>query len=419
MRIVIIAPGSRGDVEPYLALGRGLKKAEHDIRFISHGNFAELVNSQGLEFWPLDVDVQGIAQSAEMRERLGGGNFLRVMSQMAKEAELGALHGVKVGLSACLGMDLILTGLAGLYIGLALAEKLELPLVQAYYIPFTPTRLFPSFLIPRAPFPMGGLLNRFSYQLARQVMWQGFRSADNKVRHKELNLPAAPFWGPYNSKSIRDNPILYGFSPAVISQPPDWEDPIHITGYWFLEPDETWIPPQPVVDFLKAGPPPIYIGFGSMSNSKAEETTRLVLDALSVTNQRGILLAGWGGLHTEDLPSTVFAVESVPFSWLFPRMAAVVHHGGAGTSAAGLRAGVPSIVIPFFADQPFWGQRVADLGVGPAPIPLRKLTVERLSQAIQIAVNDQTMRQRATDLGAKIQAEDGIARAVAILQKLD
>jgi UDP:flavonoid glycosyltransferase YjiC (YdhE family) len=156
-----------------------------------------------------------------------------------------------------------------------------------------------------------------------------------------------------------------------------------------------------------------------MSTTKPEETTRLVLESLAHTNQRGIILSGWGGLHTTDLPDSVYAIESVPFSWLFPRMAAVIHHGGAGTTAAGLRAGVPSIVIPFFGDQPFWGQRVAELGVGPAPIPLKKLTVDRLTQAIEQAVYDQGMRQRAAALGSKIQAEDGIANAVAVLQQME
>jgi len=418
MRIAIITTGSRGDVEPYVALGTGLKKAGHYVRLVSHTNFAQLINSQGLEFWPVDVDVQGIAQSAEMRERLGGGNFLAVMSQMAKEAEKSAHHLAKVGLSACLGIDLILTGIGGLYVGIALAEKLGLPLIQAYYIPFTPTRLYPSFLIPNG-IKLGGTLNRFSYHLAHQVMWQGFRSADKLVRQKELNLPAAPFWGPYNSKSTRDIPILYGFSPSVCPKPPDWGNDIHITGYWFLEPEDNWTPSPALIEFLQSGQPPIYVGFGSMSTRKPEETTRLVLEALAETNQRGILLSGWGGLHAEDLPESVFMVDSVPFSWLFPRVAAVIHHGGAGTTAAGLRAGVPSVVIPFFADQPFWGRRVADLGVGPAPIPLRRLTVDYLAQAIQTVVNDSAIRQRAAHLGAKIQAEDGVAGAVAVLEQLE
>jgi UDP:flavonoid glycosyltransferase YjiC (YdhE family) len=155
-----------------------------------------------------------------------------------------------------------------------------------------------------------------------------------------------------------------------------------------------------------------------MSNKKPQEIARLVLDALANTHQRGIILSGWGGMRADDLPDTVFRLESAPFSWLFPRMAAVVHHGGAGTTAAGLRAGVPSIMTPVFADQPFWGRRVAQLGVGPPPIPLRKLTVDLLAQAIETALSDTAMRQRAAELGAKIQAEDGIGNAISILEKI-
>jgi sterol 3beta-glucosyltransferase len=418
MRIVIIATGSRGDVEPYLALGKGLKNAGHYVRLVSHTTFTELVNSQGLEFWPVEVDVQGIAQSTDMQKRLGTGNFLKVMSLMAKEAEHNAHLLAKVCLSACLDMDMLLTGMGGLFVGIALGEKLDLPVVQAYYTPFTPTKAFPSFLIPEMPFQMGGTFNRLSYHLARQVMWQGFRRADTLARQKELDLPPAPFWGPYDGKYTKQTPVLYGFSPSVIPQPPDWGGDTHITGYWFLEPEDGWIPSPALMDFLQAGPPPVFVGFGSMSNSNQEETTKLVLEALAKTSQRGILLSGWGGMRADDLPGSVFMLDSVPFSWLFPRMAAVVHHGGAGTTAAGLRAGVPSIVIPFFADQPFWGQRVANLGVGPEPISKRKLSVDLLSQAIHTAVYDQDMRQRAVELGAKIQTEEGIANAVAVIEKL-
>jgi UDP:flavonoid glycosyltransferase YjiC (YdhE family) len=156
-----------------------------------------------------------------------------------------------------------------------------------------------------------------------------------------------------------------------------------------------------------------------MSNRKPEETADLVLQALARTQQRAIILSGWSGLHKANLPDSVFMLDSIPFSWLFPRVAAVVHHGGAGTTAAGLRAGVPSVVVPFFGDQPFWGQRIAELGVGPEPIPRKKLTVERLAHAIREAVTDQTMRQRAANLGSRIQAEDGIARAVAVVQQIE
>jgi UDP:flavonoid glycosyltransferase YjiC (YdhE family) len=171
------------------------------------------------------------------------------------------------------------------------------------------------------------------------------------------------------------------------------------------------------VNFLQSGPPPVYIGFGSMVNSKPEETTALVLQALARTGQRGVLSAGWGGLMKADLPETVFMIGSIPFSWLFPQMAAVVHHGGAGTTSMGLRAGIPSVITPFMGDQPFWGQRVYELGVGSRPIPLRHLTVERLAESIRCAVSDTAMREKAARLGKLIQAENGIARAVAIIEQ--
>jgi sterol 3beta-glucosyltransferase len=418
MDIAIIALGSRGDVEPYIALGKGLRRAGHPVRLVTHPEFEALVNGHGLEFWPVQVGVQGIAQNAVMRERLGKGNLLAVLSHMAREAERGALVGYQDGLTACRGTDLLIAGIGGLFIGLALGEKLGLPLLQAYYAPFTPTRAYPSFLLPMVRPELSGTLNRLSYTLARQMMWQAFRPADTLARRRVLDLPAASFWGPFNVESTRGLPILYGFSPWVIPRPPDWGDNVHVTGYWFLDAQDGWTPPRVLAEFLRAGPPPVYVGFGSMSSEKPEETAELVVKALALAGQRGILLSGWSGLSKAELPDSVLMVESVPFSWLFPRMAAVVHHGGAGTTAAGLKAGVPSVVVPFFADQPFWGQRVAQLGVGPAPIPRRRLTAERLGMAIQQAVTDQAMRQRAARLSTKIQGEDGVAQAVAVVQKM-
>ena len=419
MRIAIIAPGSRGDVQPYIALGKGLVKAGHVVRLVTHQDFEALVHSHGLAFWPVGGNVQDIVQSREMRGLLEKGNFLAILSQMAKEAQRGALHLAEAGWAACRGMDLVLAGVGGLFVGLALAEKLGLPFLQAYYIPFTPTRAYPSFLFPRLPSWLGGSLNRLTYHLARQVMWQSFRSADRLARQKVLGLPPAPFWGPYNAGRLHGYPILYGYSPSVIPRPSDWDDNTHVTGYWFLDPPADWAPPPALMAFLQAGPPPIYVGFGSMSNRNPGETADLVLQALARSQQRAVVLSGWSGLRMTDLPDSVLMLDSIPFSWLFPRVAAGGPHRGGGKTAPRLRAGVPSIVIPFFGDQPYWGQRVAELGVGPEPIPRRKLTVERLAQAIQRAVTDQTMRQRAASLGAEIQAEDGVARAVAIVQQIE
>ena len=419
MRIAIITPGSRGDVEPYVALGKGLLEAGHIVRLVTHSNFESLVKAHGLEFWPVAGDVRDIAQSSEMSQLLEKGNFLTIMSQMAKEAEHGAHLLAKAGLDACEGMDLVLAGIGGLFVGISVAEKLGLPLVQAYYIPFTPTRAYPSFLAPKLPSLLRGSLNRITHHLARQFMWQGFRRADRLARREVLDLRAPPFFGPYRSDPVRDYPILYGFSPAVIPRAPDWDDRVHVTGYWFLEPEADWAPPADLAEFLAAGARPVYIGYGSMSHRNARQTAGLVAGAVARAEERAVILSGWGGLAKERFPSSVYVLDSVPFSWLFPRVAAVVHHGGAGTTSAGLRAGVPSIVTPFFGDQFYWGQRVAEMGVGPEPVPRKDLTAERLAELIRQALSDRTMRQRAADLGARIRAEHGVARAVAVVQQLE
>ena len=415
MRILIIAPGSQGDVQPYVALGRGLKNAGHVIRFVTHRNFEKLVTSHGLEFWSVDSNVQGIVENNDMRDRIEKGNFLFLMVQMAKEAQHEAIQFAEIGLVAGQGMELIMAGMGGVFIGIAIAEKLGLPLLQAYVVPFTPTMHFPSVLTPKIP----TTFNLLSHQLARQMLWMGFRSADTLARRKALRLPAAPLSGPYRSKTLSGMPILYGFSPSIIPPPSDWGRDVHVTGYWFSRETDDWIPPSGLLDFLQSGTPPIYVGFGSMSNRNPEETTDLVIQALKQTSQRAVLLSGWSGLIKSQLPESVYMIDSIPHSWLFPRVVAVIHHGGASTTAAGLRAGVPSVTIPFFGDQPFWGQRMAELGVGTNPIPRTKLTATRLASAIQQAVTDKRMQARATSLGARIQTEDGIARAAEVIQQIE
>ncbi len=419
MRIAIIALGSQGDVQPYIALGNGLRQANHQVHLITHENYGKLVTAYGLEFVPMQGNVQELMDSEEMRKLLGSGNFIKITAHTAKLAQQAALDWTAKGVEACRDVELIIAGVGGLNTGIAIAEKLGLPLLQAFVFPFTPTQAFPAALFPKALSKLGGGVNRLSHHLLRQIMWQGFRSADGMARRQVLGLPATSFWGPYNAPPLRGQPVIYGFSPSVIAKPADWDEKTHVTGYWFLDPAPDWSPPPALTEFLERGAPPVYIGFGSMGSRNPEETAALVLQAVAQSGQRAVMQTGWSGMRPDTVPENVLLIDSTPHAWLFPRMTAVVHHGGAGTTAAGLRAGVPSTVIPFFGDQPFWGQRVADLGVGPKPIPRKQLTADRLAQAIQTAVSDQTMRQKAAKLGATIQTEDGIARAVAAIEEIE
>jgi UDP:flavonoid glycosyltransferase YjiC (YdhE family) len=416
MRITLLAPGSRGDVQPYVALGTGLRAAGHAVRVLAATEFEDLVRAHGLAF----ADMGGTL--AETTRRLQGlleqGKLWRIMADMGRAARDLAREAAAATLQACADADLMVAGLGGLFFGAAVAEKLGRPLVQALLYPLAPTRAFPSVLTALPQSPLTAWANPLTFRLAQQTLWQPFRPADARARAQVLDLPPAPFWGPFARLDSQPLPVLYGYSPAVLPRPADWPGKIAVTGYWQLPPAPGWQPPPALAEFLQAGPPPVYIGFGSMASEKPEATAALALGALEQAGVRGVLLRGFGGMAASSLPKHVLMIDSVPHGWLFPRMAAVVHHGGAGTTAASLTAGVPSIVTPFFGDQPFWARRVHALGVGPRPVARRHLTAERLAAAIREALTHPTIVQAATRLGEQIRAENGIGRAVALIEQV-
>ncbi len=419
MRLIILALGSRGDVQPYVALGHGLQAAGHEVCIATHALFEPFVRGHGLGFSLVRANPKELLEGEAGRRASEGNanpvrtylNFVHGMSKLIVEAGIDCL-------AACHSADAILHSPIGWYLAPHIAEKLQLPHMGAYIQPMHPTRAYPGFLSPSSR-SLGGFLNRQTFLIDEVVFWWVARPAVNQFRKEHLDLPPIPVHTRYVRQWFRETPMIYGYSPHVVPRPADWNryQRIEITGYWFLDTPQEWQPSRELARFLAAGPAPVYVGFGSMNTRKPQETTKLILQALSETGQRGILLTGWGGLRQTDVPDTVFVGEEIPHDWLFPRVAAVVHHGGAGTTAAGLRAGVPSVVVPFFIDQPFWAQRVADLGVGPAPIPRHRLSAERLGSAIRQAVGDGAMQRRAGELGVRIRAEDGVGQGVAAIER--
>jgi sterol 3beta-glucosyltransferase len=410
-KITIMASGSRGDVQPYVALGKGLAAAGYTVRVVSSDDFAAMVQEAGLEFCSTGYGVETLLQRDEWRAATEGGNMLTLMARMNAEMKTHAARLAAATPTLIEGSDLLIGGAGGLGGAFTAALKMGIPILQAYLFPLTPTAAYSGPLTPSLP--LGGLLNRPSHTLTRMAIWQMVRATDVATR-KNLALPGGSPLGPFGDLEKRRIPVLYGFSRHVLPKPADWDERTHVTGYWFLDPSAAWMPPTDLVDFLAGGAPPVYIGFGSMASRNPREAADIALAALAKSGQRGVVASGWGGMQKDDLPSNVFMLSSIPHSWLFPQMAAVVHHGGAGTTAAGLRAGVPSIVIPFMADQPFWGQQVARLGVGTPPIARKRLTADALAGAITAAL-DGGVRARAADLGAKIRAEDGVANAVELV----
>jgi sterol 3beta-glucosyltransferase len=413
MRFTILAHGSRGDIQPYIALGIGLQRAGHAVRLAAPGLYQRFIESYSLEFAPLAGDPTRLMRSAV--EKAGRWpapmRTARVVLQFAAPiaAELYA-----DALSACRDADAIIHSLLLTSTGHQIANDLGCPDFSALVFAFfAPTAAFPNPLFPA--FPFGSRYNLESHIQFNRVFWRGNRLAFNWIRRTHPAVPELVDW-PFENGLRRPTPLLYGFSPNVIPVPEEWGQDVHVTGYWFLDAPPGWQPEPGLVEFLEAGPPPVYIGFGSVISREMGQLTWVALDALDRSGQRGVLSTGWGGLQASDLPAHVYPIESAPFDWLFPRMAATVHHGGMGTTAASLRAGVPPVIVPFMADQPFWGRQIQRLNAGPAPIPHKLLTPRRLAQAITTALEDETMRSRTAELGALIRAEDGVGKAVAVIE---
>lgn len=413
MRYAIVCIDTRGGTQPYLALGLGLLRAGHDVLVIAPKNYAGFVSGRGLRFFGLDGDVRGLLESPE-HAGVAEKGFLASHALMIRAAAEKVRGWTRDCLAACEGADVILGGVGGMLVGEGVAEKLGARFVQAHVQPVTPTSEFPGPLAPGWLSGFGGAVNRLSHAVTRQVLWQPLRPAVNAARRSVLGLPPAPFWGRVGSARCEGEAILYGYSPHVLPPPSDWGRRVHVTGYWFLDPEPSWQPPTALAEFLRDGPAPVVVGFGSMSSRDAEATAALVIEALGACGQRAILLSGWGGLGQSDLPGSALLLDAAPHGWLFPRAALAVHHGGAGTTGAALRAGIPSVVVPFAADQPFWGRLVEARRAGPRPIPRSKLTSGRLAAAITAGLGE-GIRRQAARIGARVREEDGVRKAVEVL----
>jgi sterol 3beta-glucosyltransferase len=408
MRITILTLHARGDTEPFIALALRLKSQGHSIRLGARPDVKDLVRDYRIDFVPLGNPYQPFIAGAAKANAVGSGHPVSKLRYGLRQRSYvtEGLH--EDAWQAAQGADAVIFKYPWIT-GYTIAEKLRVPSVPVMLLPLTPTRAFPSFMVGRA-IDRGPLLNQLVWHLPWEAVWQGLRWDDRKLR-RQVGLPLLPFRGALPGER-HGMPILCAWSPAVLPPPADWPANREVTGYWFLDPPPGWQPSGELMRFLEAGPPPVSIGFGSMVSADRAATLKIILDALKLAGLRGVLLGGWGEIGAgSDLPRTAFSAPSIPHSWLFPRMAAVVHHGGAGTTGAGLRAGVPAVICPHLADQPSWARVVHDLRAGPPPIPFRDLTASRLAQALHDATTNPVMRQRAAAIGSKIRSEDGTGRA--------
>ncbi|MFS4097491.1 glycosyltransferase [Streptomyces sp. AF1A] len=406
--MVIFAAGSRGDVQPCLALGRALQRRGDAVRILASLRYRHLIAGAGLDLHPLPVDPVEIIESAEGQELLAGRRnpvaFIRHMDRVMRPRMMSMLEETQIGAK---GADLVLAPTFS-FLGLHLSQYLNIPHALIHFQPSQPTTAFPHPFVPAARI-LGGVGNRLSFGAVDLGSWMVFRQFVNAWRQDSLGLAPMSLAAPF--RHVRRATVLCAFSPTLVPRPPDWGPNVHVTGFWHHD-QPLWKPPRRLLAFLAEGPPPLYVGFGSMQTGDPKATDALVRTALRRAGLRAVLP---GDPATSD--DDILAVGDTPHDWLFPKMAAVVHHGGAGTTASALRAGKPSLICPFFGDQPYWAGRVHDLGAGPAPLPVADLTVDALTQRLHALTRYAPYTHRAHRLGQVLKAENGIARACQVLDQ--
>jgi UDP:flavonoid glycosyltransferase YjiC (YdhE family) len=396
VKIIIPTIGTRGDVQPYIALALGLQNAGHSVSIASHPTMRGLVESYGVTFAPIGPDIDIGHETAVIRGRSPNWmiGFLRVMKfsfAMLEEAHADLLE-------LCRAVDLVIVSHTAA--GSIEADKLGLPTVSVTLMPQA---------IP-ANDPKASFIKRGFRKLAGAGMGLVMTRPLNQIR-KRVGVP------PMGAVGITSTTLnLIPLSPHVFPPNPLWEPRHHMTGYWFAPSPQTWTPPADLLKFLEAGEPPVVISLGAMalSGEDALEAARITLEAVRQAGVRAII-QGWDEpMKKLSVPGTVYHASPVPHDWLLERASGMVHHGGFGTTAAGLRAGIPALVIPHIIDQFIWGQKVAELGVGPQPIPRAKLKPQVMSEAL-VQMKSPEMRAKAAALGEKIRQEDGVGVAVRLI----
>lgn len=411
LRITCLTIGSRGDVQPYIALCKGLMAEGHQTKIATHLEFKEWIESHGIEFAPVDGDPAEL-----MRICVENGMFTVSFLKEASSKFRGWIDDLlSSSWRACQNSDILIespSAMAGIHI----AEALRIPYFRAFTMPWTRTRAYPhAFAVPEHK--LGGSYNYVTYLMFDTVFWRAISGQVNRWRQKELNLQATGL------EKMQPNkvPFLYNFSPSVVVPPLDYSDWIRVTGYWFLDEGANYTPPKDLTDFIANaradGKRLVYVGFGSIVVADSAVLTKTVVASVLKADVRCILSKGWsdrlekkGANNVEiPLPPEIFQIKSAPHDWLFSQVDAAAHHGGAGTTGASLRAGIPTIIRPFFGDQFFFGQRVEDLGVG---VLIKKINVSVFSRALWEATHSERIITKARVLGEQIRKENGVDTAI-------
>lgn len=411
MKITILTSGTRGDVQPFIALGVALRELGAEVTIVASVNFESLVTSYGLGFSPTRVDISKVMQSGELEASGKKAKTLKVFSVQKDNNFLSRLIDVQEDYyTACEDTDVIIYHV-GAAIGHMIAKEKGIISILGCPFPIMETDEYPAILFYQKKLPKA--FNRLTHKIFKKGFWMATKKP-LEVFYRERLHKRVPIENPIDSSDLK----LVSCSQSIFKTP----NTAFAGGYWFLDEPGGYIPPDSLTEFLTKGSKPIYIGFGSIGNQKeAVEKTKMIVSAIEQSNCRAIIATGFGGLkEIPNLPESIYLLKEAPHSWLFPRCSIAIHHGGAGTTAEGFRSGIPMIIVPHGNDQYAWGKRVFELGVGSAPIGNEELTTENLVNAIEFA-GSKSVIENAKKLSRVIRQENGAMKAaqyvMAYLQK--
>jgi UDP:flavonoid glycosyltransferase YjiC (YdhE family) len=405
MRVALVPFGTRGDIQPFLALGTALRARGHDVNLVTSPSFQSVADEAGLELTAIPADTGGFFQIPEVIEALRKSpSMLRMVRKLPKPPP-GAQAALLGHIDAACG-DADITINTYFTKGISVARPDRLWCATSWW-PAAPTGAFPALGAPE--WPLGPAYNRLTYAATAAVEWWSTRKTVNGFRARK-GLPPLGIGSPYRSVG-REVPVLYPYSTSLIPHPPDWPPHCHVTGYWYWQ--RTWQPPEGLAEFMDTERRPLVAAFGGTWAVHRQEHTREALrEAARRTGRRIVVVGG----DPEPLSPDAFHLTEADYDWLFSRASAVIHNAGYGSTAEVLRAGVPQVVVPTFADQPFWAARVHRAGVAARPVPFATMRVDELAAAAVSAVGDAAMAERARLLGARVRAEDGLSRTCDILE---
>lgn len=419
MRVVMLALGSRGDVQPFVALGLELERHGHRVTIAAAADYAPLAHDYDLAFTPLVGAIRSLVDPDAIARTARGGR-LRLARDFLRDVPPIIVRLLRDVADVVRHADLVIVSSLGALCLPFLRDVCAAPAIVAHFHPAAPTTTRPQGFVPALPrwMPARGLYNRLSYAIYAHGQAQLLRPAFNVARHA-LSLPpirAADLWRHLSAAPI---PALYAYSPLVAPPAPNAEPLDAITGYWFAPAPPDWQPDDTLLRFLAADAPPVYIGFGSIMHGQqgGARLTQLVVEALRIAGLRGIIGRGWGDLGAIALPPFCLAIDDAPHGWLFQRVTAAVHHGGAGVTAAALRAGIPSLVVPFLGDQQLWAERVVALRAGLSSPHVDRLTAHELASSLRALVDHPDLRAGAGRISAALAHENGVATAARLIDR--